>query len=133
MNPASFPVRVRQFAPLVLVFIGAVAAACAYVQALNYPFISDDVIYVAKNGKLAELRWHDLWRLFVEPYNKFTEFLPLRDFSYWFDITLFGLNPAAFRIHNILLFLVCLPLIYGATAGAWRYFRPADASSAPWV
>jgi len=57
----------------------------------------------------------------------------LRDLSYWFDLTLFGLNPAAFRMHNILLYLLCLPLIYGVTLGVWRYFRPTDTASAPWA
>jgi len=123
----------RQFAPLALVFISAVVAACAYLQALNYPFISDDTIYIVKNKKLAGLQLNELWRFFVEPYNNFAEFLPLREISYWFDLTLFGLNPAAFRIHNILLYLLCLPLVYGVTAGSWRYFRPAEAPSAPWV
>ena len=123
----------RQFAPLVLVFISAVVAACAYLQAVNYPFISDDTIYIVKNHRLAKLQLNELWRFFVEPYNNFSEFLPLREISYWFDLTLFGQNPAAFRIHNILLYLLCLPLIYGVTAGVWRYFRPADAPSAPWI
>jgi hypothetical protein len=133
MNLPPFLVRMRQFSPLVLVFISAAVAVCAYLQALNYPFIGDDTLYIVNNHKLAEQHLNQLWRFFVEPYNNFTEFLPLRDISYWFDITLFGLSPAAFRIHNILLYLFCLPLIYGVTAGVWRYFRPADAPSAPWV
>ena len=122
-----------RIAPLALAFIGAVVAVCAYLQALNYPFIGDDTLYIVDNHKLAQQHLGQLWRFFLEPYNKFTEFLPLRDISYWFDLTLFGLNPAAFRIHNILLYLLCLPLVYGVTAGIWRYFRPADVTSAPWV
>ena len=133
MNPPPFFNRMRQFAPLVLVFISAVIAVCACLQALNYPFMGDDALYVVNNHKLAGQRLNDLWRFFVEPYNQFTEFLPLRDISYWFDIAMFGQVPAAFRIHNILLYLVCLPLIYGVTAGVWRYFRSADAPSAPWA
>ena len=133
MNLPPFLVRMRQFSPLMLVFISAVVAVCAYLQALNYPFIGDDTLYIVDNHKLAQQHLNQLWRFFVEPTNKFTEFLPLRDISYWFDLTLFGMNPAAFRIHNILLYLICLPLIYGVTAGVWRYFRPADAASAPWV
>jgi protein O-mannosyl-transferase len=73
-----------------------------------------------------------LWRLFTEPYNSY-EFLPLRDLSYWFDIRLFGLTPSAFRVHNILLYLLCLPLVYWITRDLWRYFRPADAASASWA
>jgi len=62
-----FLVRMRQFAPLALVFIGAVVAVCAYLQALNYPFIADDEIYIVRNHKLAEQPLNELWRLFLEP------------------------------------------------------------------
>jgi hypothetical protein len=123
----------RQLAPLALVLAGALVAVAAYLQALGYPFHSDDGVYITGNAKLSGLHLSELWRLLTEPYNTFSEFLPLRDLSYWFDITLFGLNPAAFRAHNIILYLLCLPLVYANTLGLWRYFRPADAASAPWA
>ncbi len=113
--------------------ISAAVAVSAYLQALDYPFITDDTVYITNNYRLAGLRLTELWRLFTEPYNAYSEFLPLREFSYWLDISLFGLNPSAFRIHNILLYLFCLPLVYGTTSVLWRYFRPADATSAPWA
>jgi len=125
--------RMRQFAPLALVLISAAVAVAAYLQALNYQFIADDKNYLIENTKLAALHLTELWRLFTEPYNDLSEFLPLRELSYWCDIKLFGLNPSAFRVHNILLYLLCLPLVYGTTLGIWRYFRPADAASAPWA
>ncbi len=123
----------RQLAPWLLVLLSAVAAVAAYLQALDYPFISDDKSYITENAKLAGLHLAELWRLFAEPHNDFSEFLPLRELSYWLDMTLFGLNPAAFRLHNIFLYLLCLPLVYGVTSSLWRYFRPADAGDAPWV
>src|SRR5688572_10930610 len=113
MSLRAFLFRTPQFAPLVLVSISAVAAVCAYLQALHYPFIADDGMYVVLNQKLAEQRLNDLWRFFLSPYNPFNEFLPLRDISYWFDITLFGLNPSAFRIHNMVLYVLGLPFVYG--------------------
>ena len=122
----------RQFAPLLLVLLSATVAVAAYMQALNYPFISDDANYITENTKLTGLHLAGLWRLFTEPYNAVFEFLPLRDLSYWFDMTLFGMNPPALRLHNILLYLLCLPLLYAATLGLWRYFRPKD-STAPWA
>jgi tetratricopeptide (TPR) repeat protein len=133
MTLPLFSVRMRQFAPLALIFISAVVAVCAYLQALHFPFIADDDVYIVNNQKLGNLHLGELWRFFTEPYNSFSEFLPLREISYWFDLTLFGLSPAAFRIHNILLFLLSLPLIYGITLGVWRYFRPDDSASAPWA
>ena len=126
-------IRIWKFAPLVLVFISAVAAVCAYLQALNYPFISDDTIYLTNNPKLLGLHLTELWRLFAEPYNAYSEFLPLRELSYWFDFALFGLTPSVFRLHNILLYLLSLPLAYGAALSLWRYFSPADTASAPWA
>jgi tetratricopeptide (TPR) repeat protein len=105
----------------------------AYLQALNAPFISDDIIYITSNTRLAGLRLTELWHLLAEPYNGASEFLPLRELSYWFDITLFGQNPVAFRLHNIFLYLLCLPFVYGITLDLWQYFRPADAASAPWA
>ena len=129
----SIPLRVRQHLPLVMVIASAIAAVTAYMQSLNYPFFSDDVLYVVGNQKLADLRLTELWRLLLEPYNPSFEFLPLRDLSFWIDIKLFGENPAALRLHNILLYLLCLPLVYATTAGLWRYFRPADAAGVPWA
>jgi tetratricopeptide (TPR) repeat protein len=132
MNLLASPRRVRQLAPFAAVMLVSIVAVAAYLQALHFAFVSDDLAYLATNTKLSGLRLSELWRLFTGPYNPL-EFLPLRDLSYWFDITLFGLTPAAFRVHNIILYLLCLPLVYAATLGLWRYFRPADAAGAPWA
>jgi hypothetical protein len=121
--------RIRQLAPLMIVLVSTVVTVGAYLQALHYPFVFDDESYIVENTKLSGLYFSELWRLFTKPYNDFFEFLPLRDLSYWFDITLFGLNPAAFRLHNIILYLLTLPLVYVTTLGVWRYFRPADISA----
>ncbi|MBI3479001.1 MAG: hypothetical protein HY016_01375 [Nitrosomonadales bacterium] len=130
MNPLSC----KQYFPAWLLgFFGAAFAVAAYLQALRYPFVFDDIDYISTNTKLSELRLTELWRLFAEPYNGMSEFLPLRELSYWFDMTLFGLNPSELRIHNILLYLFCLPLVYAVTLSIWRYFRAADAASAPWA
>src|SRR3990172_7065541 len=126
MNPYP-PIRhMRKLAPLALVLFSALAAVAAYLQAINYPFIIDDTGYIVENPKLLGLHLSELWRLFTEPYNNYAEFLPLRELSYWFDIQFFGLTPSAFRLDNILLYLLSLPLVYGTTSGVWRYFRPAD-------
>ena len=125
--------RTQRFAPLLLVLACAALAVAAWWQALDYPFISDDISYVVTNERLASLHFSELWRLLFEPYNIGYEFLPLRDLSYWIDISLFGQNPAPYRLHNILLYLLCLPLLYAVTLKLWRYFRPADSASAPWA
>ena len=133
MNPPLSFSCMRRVAPLLLVLVSTAVAVAAYLQALNYPFFLDDYVYIVDNPELAGLHLAELWRLFTKPYNAMSEFLPLREISYWFDMTLFGLNTAAFRLHNIFLYLLCLPLVYATTLELWRYFRPADAASAPWA
>jgi hypothetical protein len=133
MKLMHIPGGIRQLAPSTLALVSAIIAVAAYLQALNFPFLLDDIAYIVWNTKLTGLQPGELWRLLTQPYNDFSEFLPLRDLSYWFDIKLFGLNPAAFRLNNIILYLLCLPLIYATTLGLWRYFRPSDSDSAPWA
>jgi len=118
--------------PLLMVFISMAVAAFAYLQALDFPFISDDNVYVTNNLPLRELQLSELWRLFVQPFNPY-EFLPLRDFSYWLDMRLFGLTPSAMRLENIALYLLGCLLVYGTTLQVWRYFNPAQAASARWA
>ncbi|MGC2457221.1 MAG: hypothetical protein WA435_04425 [Gallionellaceae bacterium] len=132
MNSLLTAIRGKQWPPVVIVSIGVLIACGAYLQALNFPFISDDSFYLSGNTKLAGLRFTELWRLLIEPYNPY-EFLPLRDFSYWLDLSLFGLTPAAFRLHNLLLYVVCCVLVYATTLSLWRYFKPDTAASAPWA
>lgn len=119
----------RQIAPLLLVLISVAATIFAYLQALNFPLVIDDQIYL--NSKLSGLPPSELWRLLIEPYNIF-DFLPLRDLSYWLELTLNGLNPPLFRIDNIILYLSCLPLVYATTVCLWRYYRPTD-EDASWA
>lgn len=133
MNLTLSLARMRRLAPLLLVFVSAMAAIAPYWRALNYPFILDDIPYIVWNTKLSGLHTSELWRLFTEPYNDLAEFLPMRDLSYWANITLSGLTPSAFRMGNIFLYLICLPLVNFTTLGLWRYFRPDDAASAPWA
>lgn len=133
MEPNAIFIRMRQHVPLLLIFLSATIALACYLQALNYPFIGDDTAYVPDNIKLAKLHWFELWQLFTQPFNIFSEFLPLRELSYWFDLTLFGLTPGAFRLDSMVLYLLCLSLMYATTLALWRYFRPSDATSASWA
>lgn len=133
MNSFMSPALMRRLAPGTLVLFSVVVAVAAYLQVLDSPFVSDDKFYIVNNSRLAELRLVELWRLLVEPYNSFSEFLPLRDFSYWLDISWFGQNPVAFRVHNLILYLLSVPLVYAVTANLWRRFKPLDIASAPWV
>lgn len=111
----------NRFLPPLLAAVGAIVAVAAYLQALHFPFVSDDFMYIVDNRRLVGLRWDELWKLLFVPYNDAQEFLPLRELSYWLDISLFGQNPTGFRLHNIVLYLFCLLLVYAVTASLWRY------------
>jgi hypothetical protein len=124
--------RVRPYLPYLLVLLGVLAAVASYLQAVNFQFVSDDLIYVADNHKLMSLQLAEVGRLLTERFNDY-EFLPLRDFSYWLDMKISGTDPAVFRLHNILLYLLCLPLVYFATLNLWRYFRPAEDERSMWI
>lgn len=124
----------HRLAPLFLVLAGVMLAVAAYLQALNFPFVSDDSIFITENRKLAVLPWTQLWRVFTEPYNSVFEFLPLRDLTFWLDMAISGQsNPSVPRLDNIVLYLLCVPLVYSTTSSLWKYFRPADAASACWI
>ena len=94
--------------------LAVLAALLAYGPAVGSPFSPiDDSTYVLDNTVLQELRPSEAWRVFVSVTNPW-EYLPLRDLSYVVDLNLFGLDPAAFRIHNLIL--------YGLTCGAVWWF-----------
>lgn len=131
-SPATFSGIQKHF-PWVMVLLSALISVSVFLQALRFPFIFDDFGYIVQNTKLTELNASEWWRLFTKPYNDYSEFLPLRDFSYWIDFKLFGMNSTAFRLHNIILYVLCLPLVYVVTSNVWRYFRPTTASNAKWV
>jgi len=133
MNITHLLSRLRFSSPLVLVLLSVAVSIAGYLQALNFPFVADDLVYISTNTRLAKLPFSELWKLLTEPYNTMSEFLPLRELSYWLDMSLFGQNPSGFRMHNILLYLLCLPLVYGITFELWRYFRPKDADSSSWA
>jgi hypothetical protein len=131
MNSRAVSRAMRRLAPGLLVLLSLIAAIYAALQGVNFPFIADDNDYLTSNARLAALPAGELWRLLLEPYNPW-EFLPLRDLSYWLDLAAFGLNPVAFRLHNIVLYVLCCLLVYAATHSLWRYFHAADRASAHW-
>lgn len=113
--------------PWSLIAIGALYSIYSYLQALHYPFISDDTVYIGNNAKLAELSALEVWKLFVDPFNTTYEFLPLRTFTYWIEIKTFGTQIAMpFRFDNILVYAATLPLMYLTTKKLWSYFKPAE-------
>lgn len=114
------------------IFIATFALiSAAYLPTLSFPYVSDDGGFIEHNIKLQTLPTAELWRLFVEPFNEALEFLPLRELSFWVDVRLFGLDPSASRVHNLLLHLAVLPLLFLVTAELWRTFLTGRQDDAP--
>ena len=96
--------------------VGILTVLAVYLLGATGGFIADDYTYIVENDNLLSLRASELWTLFIGPKNLWSEYLPIRDFSLWLDMALFGKNPLPFKIHNILLYgLVC--------AAVWLFVR----------
>ncbi|MES1982983.1 MAG: hypothetical protein V4443_10985, partial [Pseudomonadota bacterium] len=132
--PGKVLLRWRNHLPgvFVLVLISLAGMFAIYLQTLSFPFHSDDHVYLSGNLALQQLQPGELWRLLIEPYNRY-EYLPLRDLSYWIELQLFGLHPAGYRIDNLILYLLCCALVYAVTLSVWRYLNPGQADSARWA
>ncbi len=98
--------------------------ACLYLPAISFYFFADDDIYLSfSNRILREGNWADLPTLLIQPANPW-EFLPVRDFSYWWDFKFYGDDPAGFHASN-LAWYVC------SCASAWWMFRESILSFRP--
>lgn len=112
------------------VLFGVAVALVAYVPTIGFAFVADDAAYIEYNFRLQSLPGAEVWKVFVLPYNELGELLPLRDLFFWAELKLFGLNPAAFRALNILLYLLSLPLLFSVTVHVWRSYAPHRADDA---
>jgi len=79
----------------------------AYLPAVSLPFFyADDSQYVTSNAVLLNIPLAECWRIFITRTNPY-EYLPLRDLSYRIDMALFGLHPLGYRLHNLVLYVLC--------------------------
>ncbi len=103
-SPAMNPESPRL--PSALVLLAAAVFLMACVPALNTPFFTDDIIYLVDNLALQSAPLSAPWQFFTGATNRW-EYLPVRDLSYALDLALFGLQPLVFRLHNLLLYVLC--------------------------
>lgn len=79
-------------------------ALCLYLPALEFGLFADDEIYLAfKNRIIRELPASELYQLLWTPANPW-EFLPIRDFTYWLDLRLFGDDGLGLHATNLFLY-----------------------------
>lgn len=99
------------FAAMVIFF-----SLLSHFPAVTGGFFGDDLAYVVNNDVLKSITAGDLWVIFFSRTNPY-EYLPLRDLSYWLDISVFGLNPIGFHLHNLVLYgLTCFAVWHCAIA-----------------
>lgn len=96
-----------------------------FLPSMSGDFLWDDKYFISENPTLMGTRFlHDFWR---SPFGGFSGtdensirldrelqfYRPLTSLSYWLDIKIWGLNPAAFHLSNILLHtLNCILLFF---------------------
>lgn len=82
----------------------AALALILYLPVLEFGYFADDEIYLAfSNQTLRELTAGNLIQLLRAPANPW-EYLPVRDFSYWLDLQLFGDDGLGLHLTNIVLY-----------------------------
>ena len=89
-----------------------VAAFAVYFQALAYGFLTtwDDPVYVVNNVAAHGFSWEHVKTAFTRFY--VGNYAPLHIVSYMLDYTLWGLNPAGYIFHNIVLHALNGYLLY---------------------
>lgn len=99
------------FTHKIFLFSVVIISILLYLPSLNAPFVSDDLIYVSNNKQLQAMSLFDSWKLFFTRTNNY-EYLPIRDFSYLIDFSMFGLNPIGFHLHNILIYVATCVVVW---------------------
>ena len=131
---------------LLLLFVGF----AVWLPTCRFGFVWDDQFLVVENSAIRELAHAD--RFFSDPStmglpdgtSRFTLFRPLRSLSYAIDYALWGLQPAGWHFHNVLLHLFNAVLLYGllrhackveaAWAGAALFLvHPVVSETVAWV
>lgn len=97
-----------------------------YLPALDFSFFADDHFYLGlQNTFLFELPASELWRLTLQRANPW-EFLPVRDFTYWLDIALLGVDAESFHASNLVWYALACAAAYFAARNIFRLFYPDD-------
>lgn len=110
-------------------FLVILSCICLFIYAgyLNNGFVFDDKILVEENPLIKSGRLlpnvfksgiYDYWSG-IQPYDRM--YRPLQMLSYYLDYNLWGLNPAGFRLSNILLHLFNSILVFYFLASLFNY------------
>lgn len=91
----------------ILIFISIL-----YCKVIGQEFLInwDDVDYITQNPLIRIINIANLKEIFLSPYNG--NYAPLHILSYMFDYAVWGLNPAAFKIVNVLMHAASALIFY---------------------
>lgn len=70
----------------------------------------DDVDYITQNPLIRDITVANLKQIFFYPF--YSVYAPLHILSYMFDYAIWGLNPAAFKIINVVMHAACAIVFY---------------------
>lgn len=94
-------------------FLLLVTVTLVYSFGLNGRFIVDDSTYFVVNDLIPNLHFWQIGQIFLEPSNYWGELLPVRDYLYVIEYSLFRVDPFGYHVVSLLLYLAIVGL-------AWR-------------
>lgn len=122
-----------------------------YARVAGYEFVWDDNYFIVHNPSIRSLSnlpgyFTDI-KTMTDPAvaESYKVYRPLRNISYWVDHSLFGLSPAGWHLHNLILHLINGGLVYlvflrwggkrlgGAFAAALFLLHPIQTEAVAWV
>ena len=133
------------FNKTILLLVILLVTFFAFLPSLANHFITtwDDNIYVTDNPLIKHLNWESIKGCFTTSKNG--TYVPIPLLSWALEYKLFGLNPLAYHLDNLLLHLFCttlvfyffhllrLPVIYAATGALLWGIHPMHVESVAWV
>jgi protein O-mannosyl-transferase len=104
---------------------------CLYIPTLEFGYFADDEIYLAfSNSALRELSPDNLIQLLKAPANPW-EFLPVRDYTYWLDLQIFGDDGFGLHFTNLTLYVLSVVAVASLIYEVLRLQFPQRGRTAP--
>jgi hypothetical protein len=108
--------RLNQLKPFHVILILTVLGLLAFGNAVNHPFVHDDVVFIQQNPSLADLNLGNIFFQTSGPDNKLSMinkyYRPLLELINRVLYRVVGMNPHGFHFFNVLLHILNSFLIY---------------------
>ncbi len=118
-----------------LILLAGTALVCVagavFFRILRFEFIEYDVsTLVVDNPHIRGLTWENLKNIFTT--RCITSYYPVRALSFAVDYHFWGLNPAGFKLTNLLIHLANVLLVFWLVLRLFRHSPSVDDSTRPW-